>query len=105
MFVWIFHRISGVVLIFVLGFQLFSGFFQASSSNMAWVETMAGLHKHTTLNCVLVFMAIFHAAYGIRTIVLDLGAKREKLVFWVCTIVATILCVVFLILFLKFVAA
>ena len=32
-FVWAFHRISGVVLIGLLSFQLFTGFFQASSSN------------------------------------------------------------------------
>ena len=105
MFVWVFHRISGLVLIFLLSFQLFTGFFQASASNAELVETFARLHKHTVLNCLLVFLAIFHAVYGVRTILMDLGLRREKLLFWVCTILALVLFVVFLVLFLTLVAA
>ena len=105
MFVWVFHRISGILLIFLLGFQLFTGFFQASSSNQAMVKTMAGLHKHPLLTCLTVFLLIFHAFYGIRTILLDLGVKREKLLFWVCTLLAAILFIVFLVLFQVYVAA
>jgi len=104
-FVWVFHRISGILLIFLLGFQLYTGFFQASSSNQAIVKTMAGLHEHTLLICLTVFLLIFHASYGIRTILIDLGVKRERLLFWVCTLLATISFVVFLVLFQVYVVA
>lgn len=104
MFVWVFHRISGVLLIFLLAFQLFTGFFQASASGAPWVKTFADLHKHTALNCLLVFLVIFHALYGVRTILMDLGVRREKLLFWVCTGLAGGLFIVFVILFLRFVA-
>ena len=105
MFVWIFHRISGILLIFLLSFQLLTGFFQASSSNAPLVKTMAELHKHTALNCLLVLLVIFHALYGIRTILMDLGLKREKLLFWVCTMAGLVLFAVFVALFLTLVAA
>ncbi len=105
MFVWVFHRISGVLLIFLLAFQLFTGFFQASSSSSELVTTFAGLHKHTMLNGLLVFLVIFHALYGVRTILMDLGVRREQLLFWVCTLLGLVLFVVFLVLFLTLVAA
>jgi succinate dehydrogenase/fumarate reductase cytochrome b subunit len=85
-FVWIFHRVSGVVLLALLSLQLTSGFFQASSSDIAWVRALAGLHRHPALVCVLVFCVIFHALYGLRTIALDLGVRRHRLLFWVCTL-------------------
>ena len=105
MFVWIFHRISGVLLVFLLSFQLFTGFFQASNSNAELVKTLADLHKHTTLNCLLVFLVIFHAIYGVRTILMDLGMRRERLLFWACTVLGLVLSVAFLALFLTLVAA
>ena len=104
MFVWIFHRISGVLLIFLLGFQLFTGFFQASHSDSDWVRTFAGLHKHTALNCVMVFLCVFHALYGIRTILIDLGLKQEKLLFWICTVLGVVLFTIFVIVFVSFVS-
>ena len=105
MFVWLFHRISGVLLIFLLSFQLLTGFFQASKSNAELVKTLADLHKHTALNCLLVFLVIFHALYGIRTILMDLGIRRDKLLFWACTILGLVLSIAFLTLFFTLVAA
>jgi len=104
-FVWVFHRISGVLLIFLIGFQLFTGFFQASTSSSELVKTVADLHKHATVNCLMVFLVIFHALYGIRTILMDLGVKAEKLLFWVATILGLVLFAVFLILFFTLVSA
>ena len=104
MFVWLFHRLSGALLIGLLSAQLFTGFFQASSSNLGWVKTVAELHRHAGLNCLLVFCVIFHGLYGVRTIALDLGLKKERLLFWTCTILGAILFVAFLIIYLSCVA-
>jgi succinate dehydrogenase cytochrome b556 subunit len=105
MFVWIFHRISGVLLIVLVAFQLVTGFFQASTANSELVKAMADLHKHATLNCLMVFFFIFHALYGVRTILMDLGVKAEKLLFWACTILGLVVFGIFLVLFLTLVGA
>lgn len=102
-FVWVFHRISGIVLIFLIGFQLFTGFFQASTASSEAVKVTAGLHKHVLLNCLMVFLFVFHALYGVRTILLDLGIGREKLLFWACTLLGLALSAAFLVLFLTLV--
>ena len=104
-FVWVFHRVSGVLLIFLIAFQVLTGLFQASISNSEVVKTVADLHRHRTLNCLLVFFFILHALYGLRTIALDLGATREKLVFWICTILGLVLFAAFLVFFLTAVRA
>ncbi len=105
MFVWVFHRISGVLLIFLLIFQLSTGFFQASSSNSELVRTVAPLHRHPVAICLLVFLLIFHALYGVRTILMDLGLERERLLFWICNILGLILFAVFLVLYFTWIAA
>ncbi len=97
MFVWMFHRISGLLLIVLLFFQLVTGFHQASSSNAESVKVVAALHKHELLVSLLVFLVIYHGLYGLRTILLDLGLKREKLLFWLCTAGGLILFLAFLV--------
>ncbi|HID75935.1 MAG TPA: hypothetical protein EYP56_08060 [Planctomycetaceae bacterium] len=103
MFVWIFHRISGLLLILLMTFQLVTGFYQASASGDPLVQTMADLHRHALLNCLMVFLFVFHALYGIRTILMDLGMKHERLLFWCCNAVGLIIYAVFLVLYVQLV--
>jgi succinate dehydrogenase cytochrome b556 subunit len=98
-FVWIFHRVSGLLLIFLISFQLFTGFFQASASNSPLVGTLADLHRHAALNCLMVILFVFHSLYGIRTILLDLGMGREKTLFWCCNVLGLVIVSVFLVLY------
>ena len=100
-----FSSIGFVLLIFLLAVQVFTGFFQASSSNVDLVRAVGDLHEHTVLNCLLVFCIVFHGAYGIRTMLMDLGVRKERLLFWVCTLLAAVLFAIFLVLFLLLVAA
>ncbi len=97
MFVWIFHRISGALLIFLLVFQFSTGFLQASSTQAEWLKTAAALHRHAPMICLLVFLVIFHGLYGLRTILLDLGLKRERLLFWGCTGLGSVVFAAFLV--------
>lgn len=99
MFVWVFHRLSGVLLIFLLSFQLLTGFVQASASRQELVKTFADWHRHGVLICLTVFLLVFHALYGLRTILLDLGVRREKLLFWCCNVLGLVLLGVFLVLY------
>ena len=104
-FVWVFHRVSGVLLIVLLSLQLFTGFFQASTSSHEAVATVAALHKHAVVNCLMVFLFIFHSLYGIRTILMDLGLGREKLLFWSFSALGLVIFAVFLVLYATLVQA
>ena len=105
MFVWLFHRISGALLIVLMSAQLFTGFFQASASGAESVKTVAALHRHPTLNIVLVFCFIFHGLYGVRTILLDLGMTSERLLFWICTLAGSAFFIAFVVCYLRYVSA
>jgi len=99
-FVWLFHRISGVLLLFLLVLQFFTGFLQASPTQAESLRSTAALHRHAALNCLLVFLVIFHGLYGLRTILLDFGLRRERFLFWICTVLGTVLFAVFLVFYL-----
>ena len=105
MFVWVFHRLSGVVLIVLLSLQLVTGFFQSSPSQSEFVKSVAFLHRHTPVVCLTVFLLIFHALYGLRTILLDLGIGRERLLLWGCNILGVVLFGVFVVLYVTLVRA
>lgn len=98
MFVWVFHRISGLLLILLVGLQIVTGFSQANSTETDIAQVAAKLHNHPLLICLLVFLFTFHSLYGVRTILMDVGLRREKAVFWG----ATLLGIVFFSAFLAF---
>ncbi len=96
MFVWVFHRVSGLLLIFLMTLQVLTGYFQSSASNEDWVASVARLHDQAALNVLLVFLLIVHGLYGLRTILMDLGVKKEKPLFWGCTLLGLALFGLFL---------
>ena len=106
MFAWIFHRVSGVLLILLLLLQVFTGYFQANPTVSEDVQESAfELHKQVYLNSFLVFLFIFHSLYGIRTILMDLGVRKEKLLFWAFTGLGLLLFAAFVAIFLPLVKA
>ena len=82
MFVWVFHRISGVILILLIGFKFLTGFGIDKHFGQDTVEFWRALHNNTASNILLLFLFIYHSLYGLRTIIFDLGYKKEKVLFW-----------------------
>lgn len=84
MFIWIFHRITGVLLIFLIALKMISGF--GLTGRISVPVRVSGLHfglpVSKAIDILLIVFATFHALYGIRTILVDLGIKREKALFW-----------------------
>ena len=91
MFVWVFHRISGLLLIVLVGSQILTGFSQGTISESDYAQMAAKLHNHPLIICVLVFLFIFHSLYGVRTILMDVGLRREKAIFWGATLLGIVL--------------
>jgi succinate dehydrogenase/fumarate reductase cytochrome b subunit len=73
MFVWIFHRLSGLLLILLLGLK------------PDWALV---LHTNPLSDTLIIVLIVFHAFYGLRTVIIDLGLQKEKLLFWIFTLLS-----------------
>ncbi len=82
MFVWVFHRVSGILLIFLMGFKIYTGFGVAGSFGEDVVPYWSNLHSNLAVDLVAILLFIYHSLYGLRTCLLDLGIKKEKEMFW-----------------------
>ena len=88
MFVWLFHRISGVALIVLIGNKILTAFFlYAKDKKPDWALS---LHRQPVLDVLVIVLFTFHSMYGLRTIVIDIGYKREKLLFRLSTVMAAV---------------
>ncbi len=87
MFVWIFHRISGIFLIVLLSIKFFTSFFLMTKAQKPdWALL---LHTNPLTDSLLIILGVYHAFYGLRTILIDLGLRKEKLLFWIFTGLST----------------
>jgi len=82
MFVWVFHRISGLGLILLIGFKMYTGFGVAGALGQEAVPYWTKLHSNLAADLVVILLFIYHSLYGLRTCLVDLGVKREKELFW-----------------------
>jgi len=86
MFVWVFHRISGLLLIIVLGVKFFTSFFLMTKEQKPdWALV---LHTNPFIDTFLIVSIVFHAFYGLRTVIIDLGVRKEKQLFWIFTLLS-----------------
>lgn len=88
MFVWVFHRLSGLLLILLLGLKFLTSFFLMTKDQKPdWALV---LHANKMSDTLLIMLVVFHAFYGLRTVLCDLGVKKEKLLFWVFTLLGLV---------------
>jgi len=99
MFIWLFHRISGVALIILIGIKIFSAFFLYTKDKKP--DWALGLHRHPVLDILIFILFAFHAMYGLRTIAIDLGYRKEKRLFWLSNAVATAISLILISLYAK----
>jgi succinate dehydrogenase/fumarate reductase cytochrome b subunit len=57
------------------------------------------LHTNPLTDTLLIISGVYHAFYGLRTIIIDLGLRKEKLLFWIFTFLATFVTAALLILY------
>ncbi|OHB78545.1 MAG: hypothetical protein A2W31_07550 [Planctomycetes bacterium RBG_16_64_10] len=89
MFIWICHRVTGLFLILLLGLKVGTAFFlMTKEAKPDWAIV---LHTNPFSDVLLIVCVVFHAIYGLRTIFLDLGWRRENLLFWLATLLGVML--------------
>ena len=89
MFVWVFHRVTGLLLIVLLSFKFLTSFFLMTKQQKPdWALVR---HANPLIDALLLVTVVFHGLYGLRTVIIDCGVRKEKLLFWVFTVLGVIL--------------
>lgn len=100
MFIWLFHRISGATLIVLIGIKIFTGYFlRVKEGRPDWALS---LHRHPVIDVLILVLFTFHSIYGIRTIIVDLGYRKEKQLFWISNIAAAIVSAILIFFLVRF---
>jgi succinate dehydrogenase/fumarate reductase cytochrome b subunit len=88
MFPYYFIRFSGPLLLILVGLKILSGYSLVGKfGESSWLSR---LHQNHSFDIILLFLFIFHACYGLRLFLIDLGMmKQEKFLFWAFTILST----------------
>ena len=89
MFVWVFHRVSGLLLIVLLSIKFLTSFFLMTKEQKPdWALV---LHTNPLTDTLLIVSIVFHALYGLRTVIIDMGLRKEKLLFWIFTLLGVLI--------------
>jgi succinate dehydrogenase cytochrome b556 subunit len=99
MFIWLFHRISGATLIVLIGIKILTGYFLLPKDNRP--DWALSLHRHPVIDILILILFTFHSIYGIRTIIIDFGYRKEKQLFWISNIAAAIVSAVLIYFFVR----
>jgi len=87
MFPYYFIRFSGPLLLILVGLKILSGYAMVGKIERA--SWLSALHTNRTFDFILLFLFAFHAFYGLRLFLIDLGMmKQEKPLFWIFTIIS-----------------
>jgi succinate dehydrogenase/fumarate reductase cytochrome b subunit len=88
---WLVQRITALILLFCLPLKIYSGY--AIVGKLPGIGILSALHLNAALDAFLIFALIFHALYGIRVILIDIGiVKDNRSVFTLFTIMGAVLC-------------
>lgn len=99
MFIWLFHRISGVTLIVLFGIKILTSYFLFTLDKKP--DWALSLHRNPIIDILILVLFTFHSLYGLRTIVIDFGYRKEKQLFWAANIIATIISVTLIYLYFR----
>jgi succinate dehydrogenase/fumarate reductase cytochrome b subunit len=100
MFIWLFHRISGVTLIILFGIKILTSYFLFTKDKKP--DWALSLHRNPVLDILILILFTFHSMYGLRTVAIDLGYRKEKELFWIANVAAALISVVLVILYFRF---
>ncbi len=99
MFIWLFHRISGASLIILIGIKIFTSYFLFTKDKKP--DWALSLHRNPVLDIFIIILFTFHSIYGLRTIAFDLGYRKEKQLFLLSNVAASLITVVLVYFYLR----
>ncbi len=84
-------------MIVFLGLKLLTSFFLMTKDRKP--DWALALHTSPLIDVILIICVVYHALYGLKTVIMDMGFKREKFLFWFFTGLGTALTVGMLIIY------
>ncbi len=97
MLVWVVHRVTGLLLIILLALKFLTSFFLMTKGQKPdWALL---LHTNPITDSFLIVAAVYHGLYGLRTFIIDLGVRKEKLLFWIFSSLGTLLAATLLVIY------
>ena len=100
MFIWLFHRISGAILIVLFSIKILTSFFLFTKDKKP--DWALSLHRQPVLDILILILFTFHSLYGLRTIAIDLGYRKEKQLFWIANVAAAVISAALIIVYFRF---
>lgn len=100
MFIWLFHRISGAILIVLFSIKILTSFFLFTKDKKP--DWALSLHRQPVLDILILILFTFHSLYGLRTIAIDLGYRKEKQLFWIANVAAALISAALIIVYFRF---
>ena len=89
MFIWLFHRISGVSLVLLIGIKILTSYFLFTKDKKP--DWALSLHRQPVLDVLILILFTFHSIYGLRTVIIDLGYRKEKQLFLLSNVLASVI--------------
>ena len=99
MFIWLFHRISGVSLIVLFSIKIFTSYFLFTKDKKP--DWALSLHRQPVLDVLILILFTFHSIYGLRTVIIDLGYKKEKQLFLLANVLASVIAAALVYLYIR----
>ena len=99
MFIWLFHRISGVSLVLLIGIKILTSYFLFTKDKKP--DWALSLHRQPVLDVLILMLFTFHSIYGLRTVLIDLGYKKEKQLFLLANVLASVIAAALVYLYIR----
>ncbi|MEW6305380.1 MAG: hypothetical protein AB1705_18035 [Verrucomicrobiota bacterium] len=81
---WLLQRISAIGLFLLIPVKIYTGW--AARGKVPelpdWFGSGRSMHLNATIDILLLLFFLLHAFYGLRVILIDVGAIREDKFFW-----------------------
>ena len=88
---WLIHRISGLIMIGLFALKFVTAFYLLPEDKPAWALF---LHRHPAVDISLIILISHHTCFGLKTILFELGLRKEKWLVYSATAVAIFLSLV-----------
>ena len=95
---WLIHRISGLIMIGLFALKFVTAFYLLPDDKPSWAVF---LHRHPAVDISLIFLISHHTCFGLKTILFEIGFRKEKWLVYSAAAVALTLSIAGTIVYLR----